>query len=113
MPAVLTAGSTLKCAHQGTVSTSGSSKLKVDGNDVLILAGLGAWSIGPECTNKGGSLKPCTKVVPPPAAGVATKLIVDGSPAILDTLSVITDSTPAPPGLVTAQSANQNKLVAS
>lgn len=112
MPAVLTEGSSLKCAHQGTVSTSGATKLKVSGRNVLTVSGMGSWSVGSDCTQKGTNMKQCTKVVPPPASGASTKLRVQGSPVVLASLSIITDGAPAT-GPVTAQAANQNKLVAS
>jgi hypothetical protein len=110
MPAVLTTNSTLVCAHGGSVTTSGSTKLKVLNGNVLTISGVPAWSIA-GCGQTSGSSKPCTKVLPPLAAGVSTKLRVGGSAAVLATLSGTTEGAPAP-GPVTAQSANQGKLVA-
>jgi hypothetical protein len=110
MPAALTTNSTLICAHGGSVTTSGSSKLKVLHGSVLTTSGVSSWSIA-GCGQTSGSSKPCTRVLPPLAAGVSSKLRVEGAAAVLATLSGTTEGAPAP-GPVTAQSANQSKLVA-
>jgi len=120
MPSVLTAGSTVKCLHQGTVSLSASQqKLKVGGNAVLVMGDLMGKSIS-------GCSTPDHVPPPPPAtkkcmttasmiAGAAVKLKVDGRPVLLDLANGLTDGmAPAPvPGTWSVQSAGQTKLSTS
>lgn len=118
MPGVLTTGSSVVCGHGGTVSTSGSAKLKVTGNPVLLKAGIA-----------GKSVSGCgTPTVPPPPGppsspchsvasvitGEATKLKVSGSPVMLETLAGTTDGVIGglTPQTLLSATAGQTKLTA-
>jgi len=95
MAGVLTTGSTVGCGHGGTVSTSGAAKLKVSGNPVLLKTGIAGQAVS-------GCKTPLVVPPPPPPSspchtvasvitGEATKLKVNGSPVMLDTLTGTTD----------------------
>lgn len=106
MAKVLTSGSQVQCGHQGNILLTPSPKLKVAGNPVIT-------QVGPPvagCTTPvtPGGNKPC--VTASPVGGQAVKLKVGGSPAMLDTVSGITDG--VPPGTVTP-SAKQTKMTAT
>lgn len=108
MAFVLTEQSTISCTAPGTVSTSGSSKLKVDGGNVLVLDGIVGKTISNCPVQNSNSTKQCTKVVS--ANGTSSKLKVDGNPVALSTLTGQSDgSTPS----VSVTNANQTKLKAS
>lgn len=110
MPAVLTIASKLTCAHQGLVQIPPvEHALTVDGQSVLLQSDLlNAMIVG--CTNVSPSTVPCTSIMSV-VSGAATKLTVDGQPALLETAQGLTNGLPAPaPWQV--QSAGQTKLTA-
>lgn len=93
MPAVLVAGAAIACSHGGLCRLpTGSPTVQVGGNGVVTAgmeAGLsfapGAPGVLVPCpfaTAAGPS--PCTATTPA-TAGLATKLMVGGAPALLDT----------------------------
>jgi hypothetical protein len=101
MGKVLTDHTVLKCAapdnatvppHGGTLSTSGTDRLKVDGHKVLTAANVGAATIK-GCQNNPQNQVPCTKVLKV-THGTATKLKVDGKFVVIDTLDATTNGTP-------------------
>lgn len=108
MAGVLTTASNVQCGHQGTVSTRGSAKLKVQGSPVLTGSGVVGSSIAGCTTAPSSTTKPCTSVL---AVGVgrALKLRVGGQPVLLDTLVGSTNG--VPPGTLPA-TAGQTKLEA-
>ena len=115
MPGVLTAGSSVKCLHQGTVQLSaGQQKLKVAGNAVLVMGDLMGKSISacPVPTAGPPPTKPCTTTTAM-LAGTAAKLKVDGKPVLLETANGTTDGLAPAPGTWSVQSAAQTKLTAS
>ena len=110
MAFVVTLASTIQCSHGAAVQKSSSAKLKVGGQAVLLkssLMGKGA----PSCTNTNANNgeAPCSAVMD--VSGEATKLKA-GSPVLLDNLGGKTNSTPAPPGTISAASVGQSKLKA-
>jgi hypothetical protein len=108
MPAVLTTGSRVVCDHQGTATTQGAPKLKVQGNPALLASDATSWPIT-LCTQTGGPPTPCSNITSV-LAGRANKLRIGGQAVLLATLSGPTNG--APPGTASAQ-ANQSKLIAS
>lgn len=113
MPFVLTKSSSITCAGQGNVQTSGQPKLKVSNAEVLRVDGIQGQSI-PDCktvTDANSGSKKCTTVAT--ASGAATKLKVSGAPVALATLTGTGDGMiTSTPEKLTA-SANQTKLMAS
>ena len=113
MPKVLTKGSLLTCAHQGTIQLNPSqSKLKVDGQAALVDGDLVGAAISGCTTPATNSSKPCTSVVSM-IAGAALKLKVDGKGVLLEMANGQTDGLPAPGNIWNVQSAKQTKLDAS
>ena len=114
MARVVTTQGVAKCSHQGTVQLSSQSKLKVGSSPVLLLDDMVGMPVGPDCTNKGGNLKPCTTVVSVLPGSGASTLRIAGNPAkpvLLETAGGATDSTP--PGTWSVQDPGQAKLDAS
>ena len=107
MAKVLTTDSTIDCGHEGTVGTSSSAKLRVDGAAVLVETGVAGKTIA-GCTQTGGPPTPCTAVAAI-SSGRATKLTAGGQPVMLDTLSGTTNG--APVGALSA-TAGQDRLTA-
>lgn len=113
MPSVLTTGSTVKCAHQGTVKlTASQNKLKIGGKAVLVQGDLDGATISGCTTPSSQSSSPC-KSVTSMIQGAATKLKVGGMAVLLDTAMGLTDGVPPAPMQWNVQSAGQNKLTAS
>jgi hypothetical protein len=104
----LTESSDVKCAHEGTVSITGTPKLTVSGHPVLLRRGVVEKSIS-DCTPPTNNTPPCLTVTTILLESQAQKLTVNGQPVILDTLAGSTDG--PPPGTLTA-TANQSKLKA-
>jgi hypothetical protein len=109
MGKVFTEDTVLKCAapdnatvtvplHGGTLSTSGTTRLKVDGHKVLTAVKVGATIKGPpencQTPNNPPTQVPCTKVLMV-THGTATKLRVDGEFVGIDTLDATTNGTPS------------------
>jgi hypothetical protein len=103
MGKVLTEDTVLRCAapdnatappHGGTLSKSGTGRLKVDAQKVLTAANVGAATIA-DCLNDKANppLVKCTKVLKV-TRGTATKLRVDGEFVITESLDGTTDGTP-------------------
>jgi hypothetical protein len=96
MPRVLTTAIPVRCPHVGIVTLTSSTRLRVVGVDVLILAApptpLGTVA---SCPAGSPSLPgtPCLKVLTI-TAGQAGKLTVGGRPVLLATLVGTTDGTP-------------------
>ena len=123
MSGVLTTASNVTCGHQGTVSTSSSTKLQVNGSAVLLQAGIAGQSLGsPPCSTvakaDGSGTptdKPCMTVASVTTTSAATKLQANGTAVMLDTLAGTTDGMV---GKVTPQTslsatAGQSKLTAT
>jgi hypothetical protein len=121
MVGVLTESSKVVCAHNGAVSTEGSGKLVVAGGKVLQKSGVAGKSISATCSTvpaADASGTPtdvkCT-TVSAVSAGEATKLFVEGRPALLDsslagtTNGMVAKATPQALGTAAAQ---QSKLTA-
>lgn len=96
MAGVLTAGSNVTCGHSpGKVTTTGSPKLKVSSQPVLLKLGIMGKPVA-GCSTvaaadvSGPTAKPCTSVVSV-SSGEATKLKIGGMPVMLDTLAGDTD----------------------
>ncbi|HZD96152.1 MAG TPA: hypothetical protein VE133_17965 [Candidatus Sulfotelmatobacter sp.] len=118
MPGVLTTGSNVTCGHAGTVSTSGSDKLKVSGNPALLKTGIASKSISSCATPaasdvSGPTAIPCS-TVSSVATGEATKLKISGAAVMLDTLTGQTDGMvgKVTPQLLLSATAVQSKLKA-
>lgn len=113
MPNVLTEASKLQCSHGGTVKVQASQhKLKVDGHAVLVQADLLAATVT-NCpnTNAPAGQSPCLKVTSI-ISGIATELMVDGQPVMLETATGLTNATPPAPVLWKVADAGQTKLSA-
>lgn len=110
MPKVLTSADTITCTiGQGTVSPSGDAKLVIAGNAVLTVAKLQGQSVS-GCAPPGSPPPPSCSSVATVGSGGASKLIVSGSPVLLDQTAA-TSNAPAghPIGPI---SATQSKLEA-
>jgi hypothetical protein len=111
MPNVLTEGSIVVCAHQGTITfTASQHKLKVNGSAVLVEsdATTGVVSGCLNVTNPTTGAVQCTIVTSLLPGGSATKFTLGGSPVMLETAMGLTDGVPPSPWQV--QSAGQTKL---
>lgn len=114
MGKVLTEDTVLKCAatsdkparHGGTLSVSGTARLKIDGHKVLTAANVlkATISLTESCNNNpnAGQVK-CTGVLatppePAPKLKTATKLKVDGEFVVIDPPGGTTNGTP--PGTI-------------
>src|SRR5262245_3741136 len=88
MPKVLTTGSNITCGHEGTVATSSTAKLKVNGQPVLLREGIVGKAVEncltPTVSNPTSS--PCTSVSSVDK-GKATKVTAGGSAVMLETLT--------------------------
>jgi hypothetical protein len=115
MPRALTEGSTLVCLHLGTVQlTAGQSKLRVNGERVLIEGDLsGAMIAGCKTVaDPNSKTAPCLSISSV-INGVATKLKVSGQRVLLETITGLTDGTlSGTPQSWSVQSAGQSKLQA-
>jgi hypothetical protein len=96
MPSILTTGSTVKCAHGGTVTLKASqTKLTVDSQPALVARDLVGAPI-PDCPVKPApGVAPCLAVTSV-IAGTATILIIDGGLVLLDTATGLTNGVPQP-----------------
>lgn len=95
MPAVLTRADALVCSiGNGRVQTQGASKLVVSGNAVLTVATVQGATVA-ACAPPGSPPPPPCTAVGQMLSGVARKLLVSGSPALL---SGATATAAAPPG---------------
>lgn len=114
MPAVLTAASTLRCVHGGTVTvTPSQSKLKAAGSAVLVQPDLAGASIsGCPNTNAQAGQTPCLTITSL-IAGASTQLRVDGAAVLLATARGLTNSTPPLPVMWQVAAAGHNVLVAA
>jgi hypothetical protein len=118
MPGVLTKGSNVTCGHGGTVVTSSPAKLKVNGQAVLLKDGIASKPVSgcttpPASDPSGPTAIPCATVTSVDL-GEATKLKVDGSAVMLETLAGKTDGMVAKmtPQTLLSATAGQNKLTA-
>ena len=120
MPGVLTEGSNVTCGHSpGKVSTTGSPKLKVSGQAVLLKDGIMGKSVSgcgtpPASDVSGPTAIPCLTVTTV-TTGEATKLTIGGAPVMLDTLAGQTDGMvgKVTPQLLLSATAVQTKLTTS
>ena len=114
MPGVLTTESKLKCPHQGSVHTSGSSKLKVNGKGVLLQDGIKNKRLDGNCTVKtdeSKNLRQCGTVLSV-SAGFAQKLKAEGAAVMLETLVALTNGAPPATGNHVTAEVVQTKLTA-
>jgi hypothetical protein len=88
MPKVLTTGSNVTCGHEGTVATSSTAKLKINGQPVLLQEGIVGKTVEncltPTVSNPTSS--PCASVSSVDK-GNATKLTGGGNAVMLETLT--------------------------
>jgi hypothetical protein len=124
MAGVLTTNSTVACGHSGNVTVTGTQKLIVSNNPVLVKAGIAGKTIldcqtiepanDPSGTPTGNKCKNVSSV----SSGEATKLKVkvngQWQAVMLDTLSGTTDGMVAKitPQLLLSAKAEQTKLTA-
>ena len=111
MPNVLTEGSIVVCAHQGTITfTASQHKLKINGNAVLVESDAltGVVSGCMNVTNPTTGTVQCATVVSLLPGGSATKFTLSGTPVLLETATGLTNGVPPSPWQV--QSAGQTKL---
>lgn len=115
MGSVLTTDSQITCGHEGKVSTTSQSKLKVKNASVLVSSDVQGKSVSAtppdKCvTQLTSSTKPCSSVLTI-IKGAATKLKVHNDAVLLaDALKGTTDGNP--PGSLSA-TAGQTKLTAT
>jgi len=114
MAYVITESSSVACAHSGSVSLTGTDKLKVAGAKAVLMESIPGASIS-ACTivdDPNTSTLQCKTVVAA-TAGASTKLTVGGKAVALDTVTGTTSGTPPPTGATfSASSAGQQKLKA-
>jgi hypothetical protein len=103
MGKVLSDDTVLKCAatpdaptakHGGTLSASGTARLKVDGHKVLTGANVLVGLISSCLNDPNAGQVQCTKVKDA-TPGTAAKLKVDGEFVVIDTLGGTTNGNPA------------------
>lgn len=107
----------MTCGHSpGKVTTTGSPKLQVSSQPVLLKLGIMGKPVGgcatvPAADASGPTAKPCTSVTSV-SAGEATKLTIGGMPVMLDTLAGQTDGMvgKVTPVLALSATAGQTKL---
>jgi hypothetical protein len=116
MPGVLTTGSNVTCGHAGTVTTSSTTKLKVNGQPALLKTGIESKSVStcatpPASDPSGPTAQPCSSVSSVDT-GEATKLTAGGKPVMIDTLTGKTDGMVAKvtPQTLLSATAGQSKL---
>lgn len=115
MPGVLTTASNVTCGHSpGKVTTTGSPKLKVSGQPVLLKTGIMGKPVSgcstPTVSPPSPVSKPCTSVLAV-TLGEAVKLTVGSLPVVLDTLKGATDGVVAnAPQAFLSATAGQTKL---
>lgn len=108
---VLTEKASVKCAaplppgppapHGGTVTVPEAARtplLRVEGDQVLIAAGLSWQVVAGTCGNVPPNQKKCTQVSS--LTSTASKLTVNGTPVVLDSSGGLTDG--GPPGTIAA-----------
>lgn len=110
MPQVLTTSAQVVCNHGGGALLSGNPKLKVNGTPVLLQSGIGQIT-SPPCTLKPAPSSPTPDLTITIAAGQSQKLMANGSPVMLSTLTGTGDATPTP-GTISG-SDSQTKLMAT
>jgi hypothetical protein len=97
MPRVLTKVDSISCTvGNGIVSPTGDSKLLVAGSDVLTVAKLQGQAVS-GCVPPGSPPPPSCASVGTIISGSSTKLIVSGSPALLDQTSASSNTPPGHP----------------
>ncbi|MEV4559237.1 hypothetical protein AB0K51_19920 [Kitasatospora sp. NPDC049285] len=108
MPAVLNADASIGCGHGGTVQiTPGQRTFKAGGAPVLAVGDLDGRPIA-GCTQvTSGTTVQCSAVVSV-AGGAAATLTAGGRPALLETVSGLTNG--APPGVLTVLTPGQTTL---
>jgi hypothetical protein len=110
MPKVLTKADSMTCTiGNGTVQTTGAAKLVVSGKQVLTVSGVSGASIS-GCSPPGSPPPPPCTSVGAPLSAQSSKLIVSGSPVLLDQCSTQGMPGPHPIGPV---SGSQSKLEAT
>ena len=111
MAQVLTTSAKVTCGpappHGGGALLSSTSKLSVSGTKVLVESGVGQL-VNPVCPNSGNPPTPDLTITI--SGGQSQKLMSDGSPVLLSTLTGLGSG--APQGAISA-SESQQKLVAS
>lgn len=108
MPAVLNADASIGCGHGGTVRIApGRRTFTAGGAPVLTVGDLEGKPIS-GCTQvTGGGTVQCTAVVSV-TGGAATTLTAGGRPALLETVSGVTNG--SPPGALTVLTPGQTIL---
>lgn len=86
MRAVLTTNSKVPCLHEGSVATSGMSRLRIDGGRALSEDGVAGRVVSGCKTPTDDKNAPCTTATSV-TAGAATRLAVDGAPVLAATLA--------------------------
>lgn len=115
MALVLTTASSAGCMHEGAVVTTGSAKLTVAGDGVLLdpggLGAIGGCTTPPDAST--GNI-PCTAVASV-TAGRSSKLTVSGRPVLLDTLAGTTNGSVGrtAPQVLDSAAAGHTKLSAA
>jgi len=110
MPRVLTSADQLQCTvGNGTVQTTGASRLVVAGSPVLTAAEVTGKMIS-ACSPPGSPPPPPCTAVSSVLSGQSLKLMVSGSPVLLE--GAMAQGTPGPHPIGPA-SASQSKLSAS
>jgi hypothetical protein len=95
--AVLTAASTVQCAHSGTVVADRTTRLRVGKQAVLLADVTGKDITGCKVVDDTShSIKKCLKVLSV-TAGQSSKLTVGGTSVLLAILAGSSDGTPPPP----------------
>ena len=111
MPSVLTTASTVTCPHLASVATSGTTRLTVSGNPVLLAAGVQGHGVNACPIADSSSTTKCRTVLSV-TGGLAVKLTVGGAPVALATIVAITDGV-SPAGNAVVAQPNQTTLTAS
>ena len=109
MAKVLTNSSSIECGDKGKVKLAAKGKLKVNGENVLVLSDINGKTVS-SCQNTTDNSGNKTCMLVAAASGTASKLTVGNAAAVIDTMTGTTDGAPPPKNALSVTDAAQSKL---